>query len=105
MHLKLRLETLCMFFGPAAERKPGGHIADGAALHWVKPFHVRSFPTEFDIPIGRLGISEDDDLASNVLVKISFKVEGDLERLLVSAEVTHPAGDFARGCGCRVLRR
>src|SRR5439155_26353081 len=35
--LKLLLESVGKFLGPGSEREAGGHVADGAALHGVKP--------------------------------------------------------------------
>jgi hypothetical protein len=74
---KLRLEPLCKLFGPGPEREAGGHVADGAALHWVKPFHVRPIPFERDILIGRFAIHEHDVRSADILVEIACQVEYD----------------------------
>ena len=74
------------------ERKSGGDIACGTALHHVKPFHVRR--TLILIPIGRIGIRESDHRPSYVFVKVSLKVERDPERRLLVAEKADPACDL-----------
>ena len=75
--LKLLLESVGKFLGPGSEREAGGHVADGAALHGVKPFHVRPIPFERDILIGRCVVLERDVPSADILVEIAIQIESD----------------------------
>src|SRR5437870_12252578 len=81
-------------FCPRAERKTGGDVSCGAALHAAEAFHVRlPFILVF---VRRSWVREFDHCSPNVLVKISNKVKKHRQRRLPVAEEKHPARDISR---------
>src|SRR5207245_1387332 len=95
--LMLRHEFLGEFFGPRAKWKSGSDVSNRTALQAGDAVHIRAAPTELIIPVGRVRVREPDQRPTDVLVKVSLEVEGDLERMLAFAKEAHPAGNLSWG--------
>src|SRR5207302_3493791 len=69
-------------------------IRDAAELHRREFLHVRTFPTEFFVPVRWQRIGEPDRLAADILVKITVKIEGDTQGLCATAVKANPPDYF-----------